>query len=422
MADESMKATIEDLARRAKAASRVLACASTGQKNAVLLRAAAALRGPEGDAVIAANLADVERAREKGLSAAMVDRLTLDRPRVDAMAEGIEQVAALEDPVGERFSERKLPNGLHIAKMRVPLGLVGIIYESRPNVTADAAALCIKSGNAVILRGGSEAFASNRAIADVFAKALTAEGLPVEAAALLPTTDREATLVLIGLTGLVDLVIPRGGEALIRFVAEHARVPVIQHYKGICHVYVDAEADLAKAERIVVNAKTHRPGVCNAMETLLVDRTVARMVVPRLVDALSKRGVAVHADAEAAGLAEGTVPAAPEDFDTEWLDLVANVAVVDGLDGALAHIARHGSNHTEAIVTENAEKAARFVREVDASLVVVNASTRFNDGFQLGLGAEIGISTTKIHAYGPMGLAELCTSKWVAEGDGQIRA
>jgi len=421
MSSEELRGQITGLAQRAKAASRVLAVASTGQKNAVLLRAAAALRGPEGDALIAANELDVAAARERGMAAAMLDRLRLDRARVDGIAEGIEQVSTLPDPVGELLDPRRLSNGLQIAKMRVPLGLIGIIFESRPNVTADAAALCIKSGNAALLRGGSEAFRSNRAIADVFATALRAEGLPEESASLLPTTDREATLVMIGLAGIVDLVIPRGGEALIRFVAENARVPVIQHYKGVCHVYVDDEADLAMAEKIVLNSKTHRPGVCNAMETLLVDRTIAPLFLPRMAEALAKKNVEVRADSAAHELLPASKIATDVDFDTEYLDLILNVALVDGLDGAIAHIARHGSNHTEAIVTGNVAKAQRFQREVDASLVAVNASTRFNDGFQLGLGAEIGISTTKIHAYGPMGLGELCTTKWVAQGDGQVR-
>jgi glutamate-5-semialdehyde dehydrogenase len=425
MTAQDLRAQITELATRAKAASRVLATASTGQKNAVLLRTAAALRGPEGDALIAENAIDVATAKERGMADAMLDRLRLDRPRVDAIAEGVEQIALLTDPVGERVESRRLPNGLQITKMRVPLGLIGIIYESRPNVTADAAALCIKSGNAVLLRGGSEAFRSNRAIADILGTALRAEGLPEESACLLPTTDRDATLVMIGLSGILDLVIPRGGEALIRFVSENARVPVIQHFKGICHVYVDAGADFGMAEKIVLNSKTHRPGVCNAMETLLVDAAIAPLFLPRMGDLLAKKQVELRADARALPLlAEaGVVVAATEaDFDTEYLDLILNVAVVDGLDGALAHIAAHGSNHTEAIITADAAASARFVREVDASLVAVNASTRFNDGFQLGLGAEIGISTTKLHAYGPMGLGELCSTKWVAEGDGQVRS
>lgn len=422
MQSDELRALIRQVASEAKAASRVLATASTGQKNAVLLRAAAALRGPEGDALIAQNELDLAAAKERGMAQAMIDRLRLDRARVDGIAEGVEQVATLPDPVGEIVDTRKLSNGLQIQKMRVPLGLIGIIYESRPNVTADAAALCIKSGNSVLLRGGSEAFRSNRAIADIFANALRAEGLPEASASLLPTTDREATLVMIGLSGIVDLVIPRGGEALIRFVSENARVPVIQHYKGVCHVYVDADADLAMAERIVVNSKTHRPGVCNAMETLLVDAAVAPLFLPRIADVLREKRVELHADERSLALIDGAKAAKPEDFDTEYLDLVMNVAVVDGLDGAIAHIAKHGSNHTEAIVTGDARKAQRFLREVDASLVLHNASTRFNDGFQLGLGAEIGISTTKLHAYGPMGLGELCSTKWIAQGDGQVRA
>lgn len=413
---------IETLARRAKRAARALANAEAGAKNAVLLRAAAALRGPEGDEVIAANQKDLETAAERGLSGAMVDRLRLDRARVDAIAEGVESVAALTDPVGEVLEQRKLANGLLVGRMRVPIGLIGIIYESRPNVTADAAALCIKSGNAVLLRGGSEAFHSNRAIASIFATALRQEGLPEEAACLLPTTDREATLVMISLDGIVDLVIPRGGEALIRFVSQNARVPVIQHYKGVCHVYVDGDGDIDMAEAIIVNAKVQRPGVCNAAETLLVDEAIAPLFLPRVAQTLADKKVELRANARARAIIPEAKLATEADFDTEYNDLILNVAVVDGLEGALAHIARFGSNHTEAIVTRDKAKGERFIREVDASLVLVNASTRFNDGFQLGLGAEMGISTSKLHAYGPMGLSELCTLKWIAYGDGQIRS
>ena len=412
---------IETLARQAKRAARALANAPTGQKNAVLLRAAAALRGPEGDEVVLANQKDLVVAAERGLSSAMVDRLRLDRARVDAIAEGVESVATLPDPVGEVLEQRKLGNGLAVARMRVPIGLIGIIYESRPNVTADAAALCIKSGNAVLLRGGSEAFNSNRAIAAIFATALRQEGLPEAAACLLPTTDREATLVMIGLDGIVDLVIPRGGEALIRFVSQNARVPVIQHYKGVCHVYVDADADIDMAEAIIVNAKVQRPGVCNSAETLLVDAAIAPLFLPRVAQTLGDKKVALRADARARVFIPEATLATETDFDTEYSDLILNVAIVDGVDGAHEHIARHGSNHTEAIVTRDKAKGERFVREADASLVLMNASTRFNDGFQLGLGAEMGISTSKLHAYGPMGLAELCTLKWIAYGDGQIR-
>ena len=418
---DDLTALVTGLAQRAKAAARVLANASTEQKNAVLRRAAEALRGPAGDRVLEANAKDMSAAREMEISKAMLDRLELDRARLDGVADGLDQVAALADPVGTVVDERVLPNGLRVGKMRAPLGLIGIIYESRPNVTADAASLCLKSGNAVLLRGGKEAFHSNTAIAEIFTRALSAEGLPPEAVTLLPTTDRQATLVMIGLDGILDMVIPRGGEGLIRFVAEHARVPVIQHYKGVCHVFVDRSADSDMALEIALNAKVQRPGVCNSMETLLVDAEVAPTFLPKLGAKMEAEGVEIHADERAAAYLNGVKRASEEDWDTEYLDLILNVGVVDGLDGALDHVAKHGSNHTEAIITEDAAHAERWLREVDASLVLVNASTRFNDGFALGLGAEIGISTTKLHAYGPMGLAELCTLKWVGQGDGQVR-
>ena len=418
---DDLTALVTGLAQRAKDASRVLANASTAQKNAVLRRAAEALRGEAGDRVIEANAQDITEAKQMGLSKAMLDRLQLDRKRLDGVADGLEQVAALPDPVGAVVEERVLDNGLRVGKMRAPLGLIGIIYESRPNVTADAASLCLKSGNAVLLRGGKEAFHSNTAIAEVFTQALAAEGLPPEAVTLLPTTDRQATLVMIGLDGILDMVIPRGGEGLIRFVAEHARVPVIQHYKGVCHVFVDGCADPDMALAIALNAKVQRPGVCNAMETLLVDAALAPTFLPKLGAAMGAKGVEIHADDRAAAHLNGVKPASEADWDTEYLDLILNVGVVDGIDAALAHVAKHGSNHTEAIVTKDAAHADRWLREVDASLVLVNASTRFNDGFALGLGAEIGISTTKLHAYGPMGLAELCTLKWVGQGEGQVR-
>jgi len=420
MSDE-LTTLVTDLAVRAKKASRALAIASTDEKNAVLRRAADALRGEPGERVLEANAKDMVAAEEMGISKAMLDRLRLDRKRLDGVAEGVDQVASLPDPVGTLVEERVLDNGLRIAKMRAPLGLIGIIYESRPNVTADAASLCLKSGNAVLLRGGKEAFHSNQAIAKIFVDALRQQGLPSEAVTLLPTTDREATLVMIGLDGILDMVIPRGGEGLIRFVAEHARVPVIQHYKGVCHVFVDSTADQKMALDIALNAKVQRPGVCNAMETLLVDEAVAATFLPKLGQAMKRKGVEIHADERAAGYLNGVKRASAEDWDTEYLDLVLNVGVVDGIDAAIEHVAKHGSNHTEAIITEDHEHADRWLREVDASLVLVNASTRFNDGFALGLGAEIGISTTKLHAYGPMGLAELCTLKWVGQGEGQVR-
>ena len=418
---DDLTALVTGLAQRAKDASRVLANASTAKKNAVLRRAADALRGAAGDRVIEANARDMVAAEQMGLSKAMLDRLQLDRTRLDGVADGLEQVVSLPDPVGAMVEERVLENGLRVGKMRAPLGLIGIIYESRPNVTADAASLCLKSGNAVLLRGGKEAFHSNTAIAEVFTQALADEGLPPEAVTLLPTTDRQATLVMIGLDGIVDMVIPRGGEGLIRFVAEHAKVPVIQHYKGVCHVFVDRSADPDMALEIALNAKVQRPGVCNAMETLLVDAAVAPAFLPKLGAAMGARGVELHADDRAAAHLNGVKPASEADWDTEYLDLILNVGVVDGIDAALDHVAKHGSNHTEAIVTQDAAHADRWLREVDASLVLVNASTRFNDGFALGLGAEIGISTTKLHAYGPMGLAELCTLKWVGQGEGQVR-
>jgi glutamate-5-semialdehyde dehydrogenase len=418
---DDLKELVTGLAQRAKKASRVLATASTDQKNAVLRRAAQALRGDAGDRVLAANVKDMAAAEKMGLSKAMLDRLQIDRKRLDSVADGLEQVADLPDPVGTLVEERVLSNGLRVGKMRAPLGLIGIIYESRPNVTADAASLCLKSGNAVLLRGGKEAFHSNTAIAEIFTQALEDEGLPAEAVTLLPTTDREATLVMIGLDGILDMVIPRGGEGLIRFVAEHARVPVIQHYKGVCHVFVDRTADPEMALQIALNAKVQRPGVCNSMETLLVDASVAPSFLPKLGAAMRAEGVEIHADDRAAKHLDGVKKATEADWDTEYLDLILNVGVVDGIDGAIEHVAKHGSNHTEAIVTNDSANADRWTREVDASLVLVNASTRFNDGYALGLGAEIGISTTKLHAYGPMGLAELCTLKWVGRGEGQVR-
>ncbi len=418
---EDIEQQVRVLATRAKAASRVIASASSATKNAVLLRVAAALRGEPGEAVLEANEQDLVVAQDMNLSAPMLERLQLDRHRLDAIAGDVETVMRLADPVGAIESLREMQSGVRAGRMTVPLGVIAMIYESRPNVTADAAALCLKSGNACVLRGGREAFHSAQAISAIFCDALEAEGLPRDVVALIPTTQRAATLALLRLDDLVDLAIPRGGESLIRFVAEHARVPVIKHYKGVCHIYVEASADLAKAERIVVNAKTQRPGVCNAAESLLIDRAVATRAVPLLCRALSAHGVELRGCDETRALFADANPASHEDFDTEYLDLIMSVRVVDGYDGAIAHIARHGSLHTEAIVTENYTLAQRFVREVDASAVVINASTRFNDGGQLGLGAEIGISTSKLHAFGPMGLRELCTQKWVIYGNGHVR-
>ncbi len=409
---------VEALARRAKEASRALASVRTETKDAVLRRVAAALRAKESRAILEANAEDVADGVE--LSEALRDRLRLDRARLDGVAKAVEEIAALPDPVGQVVHVHTLANGLEMQRVRVPLGLIGIIYESRPNVTVDAAALCFKAGNATLLRGGKEAIRTNRALAAVFAAALAAEGLDPATVSLIPTLDREATRAMIELDGVVDVIIPRGGEGLIRFVVEHARVPVIRHYKGVCHVSVDASADLDAALAIAMNAKVQRPGVCNAMETLLVDDAVADAFLPRLAAAMREAGVELRADERARARIDAA-PATPADWDEEYLDLVLSVGVVDGLDGALAHIARHGTLHTEAIVTRDRARAERFLREVDASCVLVNASTRFNDGGQLGLGAEVGISTTKLHAYGPMGLAELCTTKWVGRGTGQVR-
>lgn len=416
-----LKSEVEALALRAKHASRALAAVPTEHKDRVLTRVAAALRSDASAAVLEANAADLSAAEQAGLSAAMLDRLRLDRARLEGVASALEAIVKLPDPVGQVVDSRRLPNGLSVGRMRVPLGLIGIIYESRPNVTVDAAALCFKAGNACLLRGGKEAFRTNRALAAIFAQALEGEGFDPALVTLLPTVEREATLAMIGLSGIVDLVIPRGGEGLIRFVVEHARVPVIQHYKGVCHVYVDGDADPEKAIAIALNAKTQRPGVCNAMETLLIDEACAEVLLPRIAAALIERGVKLRGDARTRALVPAAEEASEADWDEEYLDLVCAVRVVSGIDGALAHVARHGTLHTESIVTESYAKAERWLREVDASLVVVNASTRFNDGGELGLGAEVGISTTKLHAYGPMGLAELCALKWIARGEGQTR-
>jgi glutamate-5-semialdehyde dehydrogenase len=422
MSEDNIPALVRTIASEAKQASRALAAAGTAQKNAVLRRVIEALRGAEGQVVLDANERDMGFAQDANLSAAMLDRLRLDKTRLLGIAGDLEAVLRLPDPVGQVDSLRKLESGISAGRMSVPLGVIAMIYESRPNVTADAAALCIKSGNACVLRGGKEAFHSAQALTQLFETSLSAEGLPKAAVSLLPTTLREATLTLLSLDDLIDLAIPRGGEGLIRFVVENARVPVIKHYKGVCHVYVDATADYIKAERILVNAKVQRPSACNAAETLLVDRAIASQMLPGLCKAVADKRVELRGCDETRALFPRAKPVTEVDFDTEYTDYVLNVRVVDGLEGALAHIARHGTLHTEAIVTENYAHAQRFLREVDASAVLVNASTRFNDGAQLGLGSEIGISTSKLHAYGPMGLNELCTKKWVVYGDGQIRA
>ncbi|HEY3489559.1 MAG TPA: glutamate-5-semialdehyde dehydrogenase [Candidatus Deferrimicrobiaceae bacterium] len=413
--------SVADICRAARKDSAILACAGTAQKNQAL---AAMARGLVDRAAWLKdeNAKDMAAGRAKGLSAAMLDRLALTDDRIRQMAAGIDEVIALPDPVGEVEKMGRRPNGLWVGRMRIPLGVIGIIYESRPNVTADAAALCVKSGNAVVLRGGSEAIHSNTAIAHVLRAALADAGLPPDVVSVIESTDRSAIDELLVQEEFVDLIIPRGGEGLIRSVVEKSRIPVIKHYKGVCHSYVDAEANIDQAVAICVNAKAQRPGVCNAMETLLVHEAIAPAFLPAVAEAMKAAGVALRGDPETIRIVPGTTLATPEDWDTEYLDLILSVKVVPSMDAAIEHIRRHGSLHTEAILTQNHARAMRFVREVDASLVLVNASTRFNDGYQLGLGAEIGISTTKLHAFGPMGLSELTTTKFIAFGDGQIRS
>jgi glutamate-5-semialdehyde dehydrogenase len=368
-----------------------------------------------------ANRLDLEGAAREGLSSAMVDRLTLSDPIIASMARGLREVAAQPDPVGEVVKMWKRPNGLLVGKKRIPLGVIGIIYESRPNVTADAAALCLKAGNAVILRGGSEAIHSNRAIARVLGAAAASAGIPDGAIQVVGVTEREAVLEMLRLEDHIDLIIPRGGEGLIRFVAENSRIPVVKHYKGVCHVFVDESADLAMAERIVLNAKVQRPGVCNALETLLVHRGAAGAFLPRVARALADAGVELRGCPETCRWVPTALPATEEDWFAEYLDLILAVRVVRSLDEAIQHIETYGSLHTESIVTSDYANAQRFLDEVGSSVVAVNASTRFSDGQQLGLGAEIGISTTKIHSFGPMGAEDLTTTKFIIYGQGQIR-
>jgi glutamate-5-semialdehyde dehydrogenase len=414
----SLEQDVVSLCRASRAAAPALARASTAEKNAALHAGAKALR-VRTDELVAANAVDVAAARDAGGTPAFVDRLTLTPARVDAMAVGLEQIAALPDPVGEEITRWSRPNGLDIQQVRVPLGVIGIIYESRPNVTADAAGLCLKSGNAVVLRGGSEAFRTNCLIADVLRDA--AGTIPRDAMTLVRTTDREAVRVLLRQDELIDVIIPRGGEELIRAITEGSRIPVIQHLNGVCQLYVDRAADLALAERLCMNAKTQRPGVCNAIENLLVHREVAPKFLPAIAAKLVAAGVELRGDPETVRLVPGTRPATDADWDTEYLDLVLSVKVVDGIDDAMAFIRRHGSGLADAIVTTDRAVADRFTAEVDSAAVFVNASTRFTDGFEFGFGAEIGISTNRLHARGPMGLRELTTYKYVVRGNGQIR-
>jgi glutamate-5-semialdehyde dehydrogenase len=409
-----------DMARRARAAAKALALVPTEQKNQWLRASALALEA-RADELIAANAKDVAAAPGFGLNAAAVDRLTLNAKRVGAMSEGLRQVAALPDPVGEVRETAHRPNGLLVQKVGVPLGVVFFIYESRPNVTADAAALCAKSGNAVILRGGKEALNSNAALHAILSTELAKHGIPADAVQLVPTPDRDAVGHFLRLAEFIDLAIPRGGKDLIERVAREARMPVLKHFDGVCHVYVDAAADLDIAERVIVNAKCQRPGTCNAAECLLVHAEVASAFLPRVGAALAARGVELRGCPETVRLVPGAKPVTETDYRTEYLDLILSVKVLPSFAAAVAHIDAHGSHHTDAIVTRNVDTARAFTTQVDSAAVVVNASTRFNDGFELGLGAEIGISTDRFHARGPCGLRELTTYKYVVTGDGQIR-
>ena len=415
-----IKEYMQTVGRQARAASRRLAGATTAEKNAALLQIAAAIRR-EKVALLAANAEDVAAARANGLEAAMIDRLLLTEKGVEGMAEGVEQVAKLPDPIGEMTDIKYRPSGIQVGKMRVPLGVIGIIYEARPNVTADAAALCLKSGNAAILRGGSEAIRCNRAIAALVQEGLQAAGLPAECVQVIDTTDRAAVGELITMREFVDVIVPRGGKGLIARLLAESRVPMIQHLDGNCHVYIDDDADPAKSLKIVENAKTQRYGTCNTAESLLVARSVAAAQLPAIAAMLTGKGVEIRGCAETQALVPNAVAATEEDYYTEYLAPIISVKVVAGIDEAIAHINHYSSHHSEAIVTENHPKAMRFLREVDSSSVMINASTRFADGFEYGLGAEIGISTDKIHARGPVGLEGLTSQKWVVLGDGHVR-
>ena len=416
----TLREHIHDMGRRALEASRRLAQLPADRKNAILLAMAGGLIREEA-AILTANEQDVAAGREKGLSGAMLDRLALTSQRIADMARGVREVAALTDPVGEVLSEWTRPNGLRITKVRVPIGVIGIIYESRPNVTADAAVLCLKSGNATLLRGGSEAFHSNMAIASVLQSAGEAGGLPPDSIQLIPFTDRESVQHMAEMDDYLDLISPRGGKGLIETVVRLARMPVIKHYDGICHVYVDEAADIDMAVRITVNSKCQKPGVCNAAETLLVHEAIATEFYAKAVPALHAAGVQLRGDAVLCAQFPGTVPATEEDWRTEYLDLILSVKTVRSMDEALPHIAEYSSQHSDCIVTENAETAARFLNEVDSAAVFWNASTRFNDGGEFGFGCEIGISTDKLHARGPMGAADLTTYKWIVTGSGHVR-
>jgi glutamate-5-semialdehyde dehydrogenase len=411
---------ISEIGQKAKNASSILAKVPSSSKNSALLLMSDAILS-QANFIIEENNKDIEDSNAKGFSKAFLDRLTLTYPRIQAMAQGLKEVAALRDPVGEVEKMWRRPNGLLVGKMRIPLGVIGIIYEARPNVTVDGAGLCIKAGNAVILRGGSESIRSNMAIGTVLRDCLKKAELPEDSMQIIPVVDRMAVLEMLKLEDFIDLIIPRGGEGLIRFVSENSRIPVIKHYKGVCHIFVDEGADLEMAENISFNAKVQRPGVCNAMETLLVHERVAKIFLPPLVKKLEEAGVEIRGCKRTKEIISHIKDATEEDWYSEYLDLILSVKVVRDLDEAISHIEKYGSMHTEAIITENYTNAQRFLNCVNSSTVLVNASTRFSDGFELGLGAEIGISTSKLHAFGPMGVEELTTTKFIIYGNGQIR-
>lgn len=415
-----IQTSIKQIARDAQLASRILSRVPSAEKNKTLLQMADELEQKK-DFLVAENAGDVALAQNNGLHQAMIDRLTLKDETISSMAKGLREVASLPDPVGRVTSMWRRPNNLLVGRMRIPLGVIGIIYESRPNVTVDASALCLKSGNAVILRGGSEAINSNLAISSILEGVLSKGSLPPKAIQVIPFTDREAVSAMLQLEDYIDLIIPRGGEELIRAVVAQSRIPVIKHYKGVCHVFVDARADSEMAINICLNAKAQRPGVCNALETLLVHKDIARQFLPLLAEKMKTAGVLLKGCEKTRSILKNIEVAGEDDWHAEYLDLILAVKVVETMDEAIAHIEKYGSLHTESIITEDYASSQRFINEVNSSTVMVNASTRFSDGFELGLGAEIGISTTKLHAFGPMGLEELTTTKFIIYGNGQVR-
>lgn len=414
------KLSISQIAIKAKEASALMANADTNKKNKALAEMAKGLR-QNAKEIIEQNVLDVKDAKKKGHKGALIDRLTLTEARIEEMAKGLEDVMTLPDPVGEITRMWRRPNGMVVGQMRIPLGVILLIYEARPNVTADAAALCLKSGNAVILRGGSESLRSNLAIGKVLRECLLQTGLPEDAVQVVPIADRTAVDELLKMEEYINLVIPRGGEGLIRAVVEKSRIPVLKHYKGVCHVFVDADADLKMAEEICYNAKVQRPGVCNAMETLLVHKDIAKKFLPKMAKRYQEAGVELRGCPQTLKILPNIKRATEDDWYAEYLDLILAVKIVNSIDEAMEHIRKYGSDHTESIVTSNYANAQRFLREVQSSTVIVNASTRFSDGGQMGLGAEIGISTSRLHAYGPMGLESLTVQKFIIYGDGQIR-